>query len=317
LQSAGGNGERDVQSARSWYAPDMGRVLGIDYGTKRIGVAVSDETKRFAFPHAIVQNGDTALRDIAAIASEQGVERIVMGLSLDHAGAENPVMKKARAFAVALEATLGEQLSKPIVFVSEAFTSSMALRQFETNEKTRSPKKRHTIDDSAAALILQTFLDTPTMHDDTNNTPRELHDTEVAARDEVKAEVSAADASAAQAQTPVVPERPTISIDAFAQVEMRIGEILTAERVPDTDKLIRLTVNVGETEPRQIISGIAAWFPEPGVLVGKRVPFVTNLAPRTMRGLTSNGMILAAHDADGHFSLLEVDPSIAPGTRLS
>ncbi len=109
---------------------------------------------------------------------------------------------------------------------------------------------------------------------------------------------------------------PKISIDDFAKVELTVGEILAAEKVENADKLLRLSVDVGESEPRQIVSGIAAWFPEPEALVGKRVPFVTNLAPRTIRDLESNGMILAAKDGDA-FSLLPVSDDIRPGTRLS
>lgn len=109
---------------------------------------------------------------------------------------------------------------------------------------------------------------------------------------------------------------PKIAIEDFAKVELTVGEILSAERVENADKLLRLSVDVGEEGPRQIVSGIAPWFPVPEELVGMRVPFVTNLAPRTIRGLESNGMILAAKDGDA-FSLLPVDPAIRAGTRLS
>jgi methionyl-tRNA synthetase len=108
-----------------------------------------------------------------------------------------------------------------------------------------------------------------------------------------------------------------ISIDEFKKVEMTVGEIKSAEKVENADKLLRLTVDVGEPELRQIVSGISVYFPDPQVLVGKKVPFVTNLAPRVIRGLTSNGMILAARDSEDHFSLLEVEPLIASGTKLS
>lgn len=111
-------------------------------------------------------------------------------------------------------------------------------------------------------------------------------------------------------------EAPKISIDDFHKVEMRIGEIVSAEKVPDTDKLLRLTVDLGESAPRQIISGIAAYFPDPAALVGKRCPFVANLAPRMLRGLESNGMIVAVSTEEGAFSLLEVPDSISPGTKL-
>ena len=102
----------------------------------------------------------------------------------------------------------------------------------------------------------------------------------------------------------------------FARVEMKVGEILSAERVEGSEKLLRLMVDVGEEAPRQILAGIRAWYPDPSVLVGKRVPFVTNLLPRTILGLESNGMLVAAHEGE-RFSLLETDGSVAPGTRLA
>lgn len=111
-------------------------------------------------------------------------------------------------------------------------------------------------------------------------------------------------------------DQAKISIDDFAKVEMTVGEIKTAEKVENADKLLRLTVDVGESELRQIVSGIAMYFPDPESLVGKRVPFVTNLKPRTIRGLESNGMILAASH-DGNFSLLEVNDTIPAGTQLA
>ena len=104
-----------------------------------------------------------------------------------------------------------------------------------------------------------------------------------------------------------------ISIDEFKKVQITIGEILTVEKVPDTDKLLRLMVSFG-TETRQIISGIAGFFEDPQVLVGVKCPFVTNLEPRVIRGLESNGMIMAATDeATGTFSLLKADAGLPAG----
>lgn len=106
-----------------------------------------------------------------------------------------------------------------------------------------------------------------------------------------------------------------ISIDDFKKTEIRIGEILSAEKIPDTDKLLKLSVNFGEENPRQIVSGISAYFPEASVLVGKKCAFVTNLEPRVIRGLESQGMILAASNEDGSFSLLEAHSSMPVGSR--
>ena len=117
-----------------------------------------------------------------------------------------------------------------------------------------------------------------------------------------------------------------ISYDDFKKVEIRAGKILSAEKVPDTDKLLKLSVDFAEAVPRQIISGIALYFPDSAVLVGKTCMFVTNLEPRIIRGLESQGMILAISTAPvvdpvsgvttspGNFSLLEPNDSIPPGT---
>lgn len=146
-----------------------------------------------------------------------------------------------------------------------------------------------------------------------------------------------------------------ISIDEFKKVEMRVGHILSVEKVPDSDKLLRLSVDFGlkppgavrpiiegdlglktsaqkaESSPdhpplgddlgekrdiRQIISGIATYFPDPLELVGKKCPFVTNLEHRTIRGLTSEGMIVASSNDEGFFTLLEAKSDTPPGSVL-
>jgi methionyl-tRNA synthetase len=106
-----------------------------------------------------------------------------------------------------------------------------------------------------------------------------------------------------------------IAYDDFTKVEMTVGEIIEAEKVENADRLLKLKVDFG-SEQRQIVSGIAEHF-SPEDLIGRKSPFVTNLEPRKIRGEESNGMILAAKDADGNFSLLSVDDKIAKGTQLS
>jgi methionyl-tRNA synthetase len=114
-----------------------------------------------------------------------------------------------------------------------------------------------------------------------------------------------------------------ISIDDFKKVEIRIGEIMSAERIEGSEKLLKLKVNfgaaTGEASPdkidcRQVLSGIAAYYPEPGALVGKRVAFATNLAPRMMMGLESQAMILASGGGDEPLSLLE--SGAMPGSTI-
>jgi methionyl-tRNA synthetase len=108
-----------------------------------------------------------------------------------------------------------------------------------------------------------------------------------------------------------------IKIEDFKKVDIVVGQILSAEKVPETDKLLKLSVDLGEPLPRQIISGISLYFPDCSVLVGKKCMFVANLEPRTIRGIESNGMILAVSTEDGKFSLLEPNNEIPAGARAS
>ncbi|MFA6601448.1 MAG: hypothetical protein WCT02_01110 [Candidatus Paceibacterota bacterium] len=133
-----------------------------------------------------------------------------------------------------------------------------------------------------------------------------------------------------------------ITYDEFKKVEIRAGKIVAAEKVPETDKLLKLSVDFGEVEEikvtlpenpdpkvvenpaapvitktpryRQIISGIALKFPDITSLVGKTCMFVTNLEPRIIKGLESNGMLFAVSTNEGGFSLLEPNGTIPPGT---
>ncbi len=118
-----------------------------------------------------------------------------------------------------------------------------------------------------------------------------------------------------------------ISIDDFKKVDIAVGQILSAEKVPDTDKLLKLSVDLGSTvvktpegevekkDIRTIVSGISLYFPDCTILVGKKCMFVANLEPRMIRGIESNGMILAVSTSDGKFSLLEPEGTIPVGTR--
>jgi methionyl-tRNA synthetase len=109
-----------------------------------------------------------------------------------------------------------------------------------------------------------------------------------------------------------------INYDEFKKVEIKIGEILSAEKIPETDKLLKLSVNLGEEAPRQIVSGISEYFPEPEALVGVRCFFVTNLEPRMIKGFESNGMLFAAGGREGvPFSLIKANPELPPGTMAN
>ena len=105
------------------------------------------------------------------------------------------------------------------------------------------------------------------------------------------------------------------TIDEFHSIEMKIGTIKTAEYIEGADKLLKLTVDLGEPELRQILSGIRQYY-EPEDLIGRQCPFVTNLSPRTLRGFVSNGMILAGGPGSSGIVLLHPDKEVPPGTIL-
>jgi len=107
-----------------------------------------------------------------------------------------------------------------------------------------------------------------------------------------------------------------ISFDEFSKLDIRLGKIISAERVPQTDRLLKLLVDLAEEEPRQVISGIAEYVPDENALVGTTCAFVANLEPKVIKGLESRGMILAAYDAgEGRFSLLVPERGLPPGTK--
>ena len=123
-----------------------------------------------------------------------------------------------------------------------------------------------------------------------------------------------------------------INIDDFLKVEMAVGKILSVEKVENADKLLKLSVDFGIIKNtikdeegnekveeirdiRQIVSGIAFYFKDYSVLVNKKVIFVVNLEPRVIKGLESNGMILAVSNQAGEFSLLYPDQAITEGTK--
>jgi len=105
-----------------------------------------------------------------------------------------------------------------------------------------------------------------------------------------------------------------ITIDDFAKVELRVGQVKTAEKVKNADKLLKLEVDIG-TEVRQIVAGIAEVYP-PESLIGRKVVIVANLAPRKLRGIESQGMIVAASLADGKPVLASFLEEVPVGARL-
>ncbi|HEY5289892.1 MAG TPA: methionine--tRNA ligase subunit beta, partial [Caulobacteraceae bacterium] len=128
----------------------------------------------------------------------------------------------------------------------------------------------------------------------------------------VPAEASTPATAAAAATTPAAPA--DITFDDFAKIDLRAAKVLAAEIVPKADKLIKLTLDVGESAPRTVVSGIAPTY-TPEALVGRTVIYLANLAPRKIRGVISQGMILAAGDADV-LGLSALDRDVPPGTKV-
>lgn len=106
-----------------------------------------------------------------------------------------------------------------------------------------------------------------------------------------------------------------ISYDDFAKLEIRVGTVSAAELIPDTDKLLKCTVDFGDFGTRTIVSGIAL-FRKPEEIVGKQLPYIVNLAPRVLRGVESQGMLLAASPGGDGLALLIPDIEVPNGTKL-
>jgi methionyl-tRNA synthetase len=114
--------------------------------------------------------------------------------------------------------------------------------------------------------------------------------------------------------TQTIPENVYATIDDFMKIEIKVGTVLSVAVVEGADKLYILQVDLGEEKPRQILSGIREYM-QPEDLLGKQFPFVTNLAPRMLRGHESQGMILAGSDEAG-LALLNPSKVLVNGTRL-
>lgn len=108
--------------------------------------------------------------------------------------------------------------------------------------------------------------------------------------------------------------KPEIVYEDFAKLDIRVGTIVATELVPETDKLIKCTIDFGELGMRTIVSGIAQ-FRTPEKLVGMQLPYVVNLAPKMLRGIESAGMLLAVGDGDA-FALLTPDTPLPSGSRV-
>ena len=130
------------------------RYLGIDFGTRKVGIALSDERGTMGFPHSIIPNTPALLGEVVTLIKKEGVEAVVIVKSENFAGEENPVATQARAFGD----QIAEEVNVPVYYESETLTSAEARRQHEPEAKSRAPRDTRDIDDSAAALILTSYL---------------------------------------------------------------------------------------------------------------------------------------------------------------
>jgi methionyl-tRNA synthetase len=113
----------------------------------------------------------------------------------------------------------------------------------------------------------------------------------------------------------IPPLKPEIVFDDFSKLDIRVGKVLSAEKMEKSNKLLKLTVETG-LDKRTILSGIAQHY-SPEDMIGKQVTFIANLAPRKMMGIESQGMILMAEDKDGKLRLILPEQAVAPGSSVS
>lgn len=252
------------------------RYLGIDYGTKKVGLALSDEEGNMAFPHSVVPNDAVFLDTIEQLVASEQIGEIVVGQSLNLDGTPNTVQTDIDEFI----ADMTLRTPVPIHLEPEQLTTQQAAAIQGKDANT---------DAAAAALILDSFL-------------TKLKNK--SAQTQVSTEEKVVDTE----------ESETVPFEQFAALDIRIGTIVSVDVVLEADKLLQLTVDVGEETPRTIVSGIRKYFTDPQELEGKQCPFVLNLPPRKIRGVQSQGMILAC--GDDSFSLLSPAETQTSGTPI-
>lgn len=108
-----------------------------------------------------------------------------------------------------------------------------------------------------------------------------------------------------------------IKFDVFEKVELKVAEVIDCQRVENADKLLKFRLDAGDKGHRQILSGVAKWYPDPEALIGKKVLIVANLKPRKMRGEISQGMILSAEDPEGNLQLIEAPKDMPNGSPVA
>lgn len=131
-----------------------GRFLGIDFGTKRIGLAISDENRRLAFPKEVILNDKNTISQIEKVIKEENISEIVIGESTDFSGNANPVDEQIKTFILELE----EKIGLPVRTQKE-FMTSVEARRYKDKNNQKKKSSTNSVDASAAALILQRYLD--------------------------------------------------------------------------------------------------------------------------------------------------------------
>ena len=141
-------------------------------------------------------------------------------------------------------------------------------------------------------------------------------DAQIARLAATKAAREAAEAAKAaeEAAKKVEPQKPEVTFDQFGAMDIRTATVLAAERVPKTDKLLKLTIDTG-IDTRTIVSGIAEYY-SPEDMLGKQICILANLAPRTIRGIESKGMILMAKQGDGKMRFITPQEVVANGAQI-
>jgi methionyl-tRNA synthetase len=141
-------------------------------------------------------------------------------------------------------------------------------------------------------------------------------DAQIARLAAIKAEREAAEAAKAaeEAAKKVEPQKDEVTFDQFGAMDIRTATVLQAERVPKTDKLLKLTIDTG-IDTRTIVSGIAEYY-SPEDMLGKQICILANLAPRTIRGIESKGMILMAKQGDGKMRFITPQEVVANGAQI-
>ena len=112
------------------------------------------------------------------------------------------------------------------------------------------------------------------------------------------------------------PVKPNVSFETFEKLDIRVGLIKDCQKVKKSKKLLQFTIDDGTGTDRTILSGIAAFYEDPSVLIGKRILFVANFEPRQMMGIESQGMILSAVDFDESLSVVTTTKDVKPGSQV-